>query len=337
METEERHSAAQDEALPAQLEPARLDPARLEAAQLDPARLEPAQLDAAARRLSTLAILSHPRFPAALLAYADRLLAIRRGEAAMNRLLGQREREFLGFLLLCLHYAHQEGGKPPTLARLAASGLGSPRRIAAFVGVLRLAGMARSLPHPTDRRARMLQPSPALIALHRDWTQAAFRQLDRLLDAPLLEPLLADPVFHRRACLMGAEEVFRGASFAPGLFPLVDFLTPHRGGHLMAASLAQALCAAGAWPGGPAPEIELPYGKLARRLGVSRSHVLNVFAAAAERGLLRVGAAGRRVALGERGAADIFGYFAHELAFIGRHALRAADPAVPLDLAWLQA
>ncbi len=122
-----------------------------------------AHLDEATRRLSAAAILSHPHFPEALLAYADRLLAIRRGEAAMNRLLGQREREFLGFLLLCLHYAHQEGGKPPTLARLTASGLGSPRRIAAFVGVLRLAGMARSLPHPTDRRARMLEPSPALI------------------------------------------------------------------------------------------------------------------------------------------------------------------------------
>ena len=140
-----------------------------------------------------------------------------------------------------------------------------------------------------------------------------------------------------RAAFMGAEAVFRGASFAPGLFPLVDFLTPHRGGHLMAASLAQALCLAGARPGGPVPEIELPYGRLARRLGVSRSHALNVFAAAAERGLLRVGDAGRRIALGARGGADIFGYFAHELAFIGQHALRAADPAAPLDIAWLAA
>jgi AraC-like DNA-binding protein len=295
-----------------------------------------AALARAARQLSATAILAHPDFPGALLGYADRLLAIRRGERVMNQLLSQRERELLGFLLLCLHYAHQEGGKPPTLARLAASGLGSPRRIAAFVGVLRLAGMVRALPHPSDRRARMLEPSPALIGLHRDWTQAAFRQLDRLLDTPLLAARLADPAFHRRACLMGAEAVFDGASFAPGRFPLVDFLTPHRGGHLMAASLARALCAAGASPGQPAPPIELPYGKLARRLGVSRSHVLNVFAAAAEKNLLRVGAAGRHVDLSAESAADLFGYFAHELAFIAEHALRACDPAAALDIAWLE-
>lgn len=295
-----------------------------------------ARLGRAAVQLSAPAILAHPGFPAALFGYAERLLAIRRGERVMNQVLGQREREFLGFLLLCQHYAHRAGGKPPTLARLAASGLGSPRRIAAFIGVLRLAGMVRSLPHPRDRRARMLEPSPALIALHRDWTQAAFRQLDRLLDAPLLEARLADPVFHGRACLMGAEEVFASTSFVPGRFPLVDFLTPHRGGHLMAASLAQALCAAGAAPGDPAPRIELPYGKLARRLGVSRSHVLNVFAAAAEKNLLAVGDAGRCIELGAMGAADLFGYFAHELAFIGRHALRACDPDVPLDIAWLR-
>lgn len=299
------------------------------------ARAGDGRLGHAAMQLSAPALLAHPGFPAALLGYADRLLAIRRGERVMNQLLGQRERELLGFLLLCLHYAHRAGGKPPTLARLAASGLGSPRRIAAFVGVLRLAGMVRALPHPSDRRARMLEPSPVLIGLHRDWTQAAFRQLDRLLDTPLLEARLADPAFHGRACLMGAEAVFDSASFAPGRFPLVDFLTPRRGGHLIAASLAQALCAAGAAPGSPVPPIELPYGKLARRLGVSRSHVLNVFAAAAERDLLRVGEAGRRIDLGVKGAGDLFGYFAHELAFIGQHALRACDPAAPLDIAWL--
>ena len=264
-------------------------------------------LHEAARQLTAAAILAHPRYPAALLGYVERLLAIRRGERLMNQLLAQRERELLGFLLLCHHYGHLEGAKPPTLARLIASGLGSPRRIAAFVGVLRLAGMVRAQPHPGDRRAVMLEPSPALIDLHRDWTRAAFRQLDRLLPAPLLEPRLADHAFHRRACLMGAEDVFRNATFALGRFPLVDFLTPRRGGHLIAASLARALCAAGAVPGGPAPEVELPYGKLARRLGVSRSHVLNVFSAAADKGLLAVGEAGRRIGLGERGARDIVG------------------------------
>lgn len=290
--------------------------------------------DALARQLTAPAILVHPRFPAILLAYVDRLLALRRGERLMNQLLAQRERELLGFLLLCQHYAHLEGGPPPTLSRLAQSGLGSARRIAAFLGVLRLAGFVRATPDPHDRRQRILEPSARLIALHRDWTLAAFHQLDQLLDMPVLEARLAgDAGFHRRACLIGAEEIFAGTGFAPGRFPLVDFLTPHRGGHLIAACLAQALCGGGAIGNGRA--LNLAYGRLARRLGVSRSHVLNVFAAAADKGYLATGEAGRRVTLTEASRADLLGYFAHELGFIGRHALRACDPATPLDIGWL--
>lgn len=290
--------------------------------------------EALAQQLTAAAILAHSKFPAVLLAYVDRLLAMRRGERLMNQILAQREREFLGFLLLCQHYAHLEGGPPPTLARLAASGLGSARRVAAFVSLLRLSGFARAAIDPQDKRQRILEPTQRLIGLHRDWTQAAFHQIDRLLETPLLEWHLAtDLAFHRRACLIGAEDVFTGTSFALGRFPLVDFLTPHRGGHLIAASLAQALCA-----GGRVTEsltIKLPYGKLARRLGVSRSHVLNVFAAAAEKGHLGTGEAGRRIELTERSRDDLLGYFAHELGFIGRNALRACDPTTPLDIAWL--
>jgi hypothetical protein len=291
---------------------------------------------AAALQLTVPAILAHPRYCAALLGYTERLLAIHRGERLMNQLLAQREREFLGFLLLCMHYAELEGGPPPTLARLVQSGLGSPRRIAAFVALLRVSGFAEARPDPADGRQRILEPTARLIDLHRDWTQAAFRQLDQLLGMPILEPRLAsDPAFHRRACLIGAEEVFQGSSFALGRFPLVDFLTPRRGGHLVAASLAHGLCAAGAVPGGPVPPIDLPYGKLARRLGVSRSHVLNLFVETAQEGWLSVEAAGRHIQLTADAARDLFSYFAHELAFIGQRALRACHSSVEIDIAWL--
>jgi AraC-like DNA-binding protein len=292
--------------------------------------------DALIGQLSASAIMAHPRFVSVLQVYAERLLTIHRGERLMNQLLAQREREFLGFLLLCMHYAHLEGGPPPTLARLIQSGLGSPRRIAAFVAVLRVSGFVHARLDPADRRQRILEPAARLIALHRDWTLAAFRQLDELLGAPILERRLTeDAAFHRRACLIGAEEVLRGASFALGRFPLVDFLTPRRGGHLVAASLAHALCAGGVLPDGPVPPIDLSYGRLARRLGVSRSHVLNLFAETADKGWLGVQDAGRRIQLTAEAAHDLFSYFAHELAFIGQHALSACDPTVEMDIAWL--
>lgn len=205
------------------------------------------------------------------------------------------------------------------------------------MAVLRVAGFVRAEPDPLDRRQAILEPTARLVGLHRDWTLAAFRQLDQLLGAPVLERRLSDDAaFHRRACLIGAEQVFRGSSFAPGRFPLVDFLTPRRSGHLVAASLAHGLRAAGAVPDGPVPPIDLPYGRLARRLGVSRSHVLYLFKETTNKGWLTVENAGRRLQLGADAAGDLFGYFAHELAFIGQHALRACDPAAEVDIGWLE-
>ena len=88
-------------------------------------------------------------------------------------------------------------------------------------------------------------------------------------------------------------------------------------------------------PGGPVPPIDLPYGRLARRLGVSRSHVLNLFAETAGKGWLTVEDAGWHIQLTADAARDLFGYFAYELAFIGRHALSACDPATIVDIGWL--
>lgn len=278
-------------------------------------------------QLSASAIAAHRDFPAVCFEYTDRLLALRRGERLMNQILAQREREMLGFMLLCQHFEAMDGGKPPTLARLAASGLGSPRRIAAFVAVLRLAGLVRSRLAPGDRRVRILEPTGRLIALHTEWSRMAMRQLDRILDQPVLEAAFdADPRFYRLGCRSGAQEMFEGGAFAPGRFVFVDFLTPHRAGHLIAASLAQAMFAN---RGMPATQFPLPYGKLARRLGVSRSHVLNVFTEAQARGFLDVAEAGRLVTLTAASARGLVEYFAHELAFAARHAVRALDATPP--------
>jgi hypothetical protein len=274
--------------------------------------------------LSAEAIAGHPLFASVVAEYTARLLVRRRGEILLNRVLAQREREMLAFLLLCEHYAALEGGPPPTLARLLESGLGSRRRIIAFVGLLRMSGLAQAERDSHDRRRQILAPTERLIAFHRDWTRAALRQLDRLLDRPCLELALdADPGFHRRACIAGAPEIFGGGRFDPGRFPLVDFLTPHRGGHLIAAALANELCAAWHARGEQPASVALPYGRLAKRLGVSRSHVLNVFREAEALGFLHSAEAGEAIRLSDSSRADLRGYFAHELAFIARHALAA--------------
>jgi len=275
-------------------------------------------------RLSAAAITAHPLYSEILLGYVTRLLASRRGERLLGKILGQRERELVGFLLLCHHYEHLEGGPPPTLSRLIAAKIGSPRWVAAFVGVLRLSGMVRSRPATDDRRARILEPTPRLIGLHRDWTRAAFRQFDRLLDRPLLEPFLdAEPRFHRLACILGAPEIFDRESYWSGKYPLIEFMNVRRAGPFITASLAQAYCAAWLKEGAMPEAVALPYGQLARRLAVSRSHIFNTFSEAEAAGLLHSAEAGRRIELSPSSRRDLIDYYGDELAFIARHAVTA--------------
>lgn len=280
-----------------------------------------ARIAALGERFTAETMAAHPAFRVVVHDYTADVLATRRGERVLNKLLAQRERELIGFLILCQHYEAGAGGSPPTLARLASSGLGSPRRITGFIQLLRLAGLVRHATDPADRRRRILVPTARFIALHRGWTLAALRQLDRLLETPLLEAVFhRHPDFHALACRLGAPELFRGETFALGRYPLVDFLTPRRGGHLIAASLAQA-CFAG---GRRVHPVTLPYGRIARRIGVSRSHVMNVFMDAEASGLLTCLDAGRAITLSPQSEQDLLHYFAHELAFIARHALAAA-------------
>ena len=282
---------------------------------------DPSPLEA---RLSADAIAAHPLFAEIVLGYTTRLLASRRGEQVLGKILGQRERELVGFLLLCHHYEHLEGGAPPTLSRLIAAQIGSPRWVAAFVAVLRLSGMVRSRPAPDDRRTRILEPTPRLIGLHRDWTRAAFRQFDRLLDRPVLEAFLdTEPRFHRVACILGAPEVFDKASYWSAKYPLIAFMNVRRAGPFITASLAQAYCAAWLKESAAPDTVTLPYGALARRLAVSRSHVFNAFSEAEAAGLLSSTEAGRRIQLSESSRRDLVGYYGDELAFIARHAVAA--------------
>lgn len=281
-------------------------------------------------QLTAREIAAHPDFPAICLEYTERLLALRRGERLMNQILGQREREILGLLLLCQHFEALDGGAPPTLARLASTGLGSRRRIAAFIAVLRLAGLVRSRPAAHDRRLRVLEPTDKLITMSLDWSRMALRQIDRLLDRPVLEAAYeAEPRLYHLSYRTGGAEILSRKAFAPGAFPVVDMLTPHRAGHLIAASLAHAMLAADAGPAAAATTVALPYGRLARRLGVSRSHVLNVLAEAQAHGHLEIFDAGRQITISAVTRRELLDYFAYELAFIARHTLRAYLHSLP--------
>lgn len=282
--------------------------------------LDAVQLAEVRAQLEAAAMLEHPNFRLAVQGYTEQLLAQRRGERLLNKLLAQREREMLGFMILAEHYATRDGKPPLTMTRLTTSGFGSPRRIAGFVQLLRLAGFVHISTDQVDARCRLVMPSQRLIALHRDWTLAALRQLDCFLPQPMLERALHHfPDFHAVACCLGAEEILQGKAFTLGHHPLVDFLTPYRGGHLIAASLVHV-----AYAGGRRTNpVELSYGRLARRLGVSRSHILNVFNAAEASGLLTCRQAGKEIHLSPQSEQDLMHYFAYELAFIARHAVAA--------------
>jgi hypothetical protein len=146
----------------------------------------------------------------------------------------------------------------------------------------------------------------------------------RLLARPFLESFLdGERRFHRLACILGAPEVFAKDSYWSDKHQLVAFINSRRAGPFISASLAQAYCTAWRNEGAAPASVTLPYGQLARRLGVSRSHIYNAFAAAQAAGLLQCDDAGRRIVLSESSRADLMGYYADELAFIAQYALKA--------------
>jgi biotin operon repressor len=252
-------------------------------------------------RMTVEHILGHPQLPQARRAYLDSFLEVYDGDPFLIRLLIESGRFFVYYIILLLESAYDPARREtwPTVGlvkeTMAAFGMGraSDRHIDHLLARLCTAGCLESHPSEHDRRVRILTTGERLRQHDRDWLVAHYTPLALLCpDHDYRLVLERDPQFqviHRRASIpfMGL-----GATLMADI-PDVMMFFDHAAGPVVVAALLQAAMAQG-----DDRSATVSYAEVGDRLGVSRTHVRQLLAAAEERGLLKLHArGGRRVEL----------------------------------------
>jgi hypothetical protein len=276
-------------------------------------------------------ILGHPRLPEARKLYLDRFLALYGRDPFHARLLIETGRFLVFHVAVILDAAHDPERRDTwfTVGRLkrelAAFGFASDRQIDHLVRRLHAVGYLSFTRPDQDRRVRLLKPSEKMLAHDRAWLAAHYAPLTVVSPYNDYAPVMrGDPDYqtrHRRAAI--AFVPFAGKLLA--LAPEMMLFFNHAAGHLVSASLLQAGMAS------PDAQACIPYGEIAERIGVSRTHVRTILLEAQDAGLVRLhGRGGHQVEIlplfwssYDRGiAAGMYGHDMVHALVTGRRALQ---------------
>ncbi len=237
--------------------------------------------------------------PEARRLYLQHFMGLYGDDPFMIRLMMEAGR-FLVSHKAVLMYAAQDPARRETwctVGRLkqevAAYGAASERQIHNLIARLCEVGFLQAVPSDQDGRVKLLLPTEAMLSHDRDWLVAHYSPLTVLYprhDYSLI--MRRDPDFqlaHRRAGLplmpVGVQVMMS--------VPETMLFFNRAGGHMVRSAL---LLAGMAEPDNT--HVAVPYGELADRFGISRTHVRQTLAAAEEAGLVRViGRGGRQVEL----------------------------------------
>lgn len=232
-----------------------------------------------------------PDFSAAVMASMRAAIDLYQGGRLMNWIMSDRARALLGYMAYYLEVT--EGGDPrsgltPTrLKQLCVeTGLCSPGRAGAMLALMRAAGYLALVTDDADKRVRRLIATDKLKENLRS-------RLGRQLQAAAM----VIPGVHNVAGLLGREDFERamirhlGNQFFAGFrvimhAPRLTLFAEHNAGMMILFNLMLA-SPDGFPPRGPVPS---SIAGLARRFGVSRTHVLRLLRAAeAEKLIARTG------------------------------------------------
>lgn len=240
---------------------------------------------------------------------AESILRMHVGERLINKVFGRNLQSHAAGLALVMHCEAGLGlGPRPTLSAIQQE-IGSARTLAAFFGLLRLAGFIRIERDPADARRHHLVPTDQLFDGLRQWLLHHVRccEILGLVPERTAERLRADdPAFrrfvgHSRALLTRT----RAAMAGDGAWAWIDrFDCGDRIGLMLLHAHGRAAAAG-------TGERWFPFGSrdVAAKLGISRSHVRNVVNRAEAAGLLRQDRAKHAVALSPRFLAEARGWF----------------------------
>jgi len=201
------------------------------------------------------------------------------GNLLLTRLLNDRARIILALLMLDLHF---EPAEAPGLtvgrlkAEAAALGLCSPGRVAAILAAARLLGLVAPAPD-TDRRRRRLAVTPRLLDIHKERWRAILRAMRPALPEGEIGLAHLDDERFVAAFVAALLRPFRAGWRIGQEIPWLRVFADRDGGLMIAFALYEATHT----------RTPLPVSHLARTFRVSRSHVADILAKAAEAGLVR--------------------------------------------------
>jgi DNA-binding MarR family transcriptional regulator len=232
-------------------------------------------------------ILSHPRLVVARRAYVREILKIYEHDPFLNRLLNEAGRGVVSLTLLCLHAAFVENVRTtwPTMRLLqqtvALYGVSSARRVNDIVARLIAAGFVESRAAPSDRRARILEPTAKLIAHDFEWVYAHYAPLDLLFPQPgYAQPLNRDPAYRKAHRVVGSQMAAHGAKVM-NMSPAVMLFMGRDAGIMILFKLIET-----ALERGGAGDSQLSLADIGDRFGISRTHVRKVLKDAEDAGLV---------------------------------------------------
>lgn len=234
------------------------------------------------------AILAHPRFGEARLAYFDQLDRVYGQNPFVNKLMMQAGRMMLFFLIICLEagYRQEDRASWPTLANikrmLQPMGVASGGHVSQLIGRLVHVGFLSARPSPIDARVRLLGPTPAMLEHDQDWLIAHYAPLAALCGTEAYRLPMS-----RNGAFQIAQRGIAAQAFAKLAAPLLDnpiilFFGVHDAAFLILTTLAGDALRGGG------NSATVPYAALARRFSVSRTHVRRILAEAQANGWLQL-------------------------------------------------
>lgn len=184
----------------------------------------------------------------------------------------------------------------PTIGRIQkemeAFGLTSPRSVDEVLGVMRHLGLVHIVAAPRDRRTRLVRPSEKMLREERYWLAAHYSPHAFLFpecnDYKLAVGHDRDFQDAQRRASAVSHQV--AADVLDGNEPIIYFFRREMG----AKVLYQYLMAGGLTPG---ERVGIAHEEVARRAGISRTHVRNILRDAAELGYLEIHGEGGQVSV----------------------------------------
>lgn len=241
-------------------------------------------------------IRAHPRWHLARDSYMQMAVDSHSADPAIRRVMQDIARIVLFNLIISLYEAAGEARSTwPTVKRIREVfepfGLASPRRFDEMIARMRSIGLIELHPAPSDRRIRLVVPTPAMIAEDYAWHDINMHGLTVLLpeSRDYDEVFAHNPLYRKvhRAISTGLHPTARDI-LDPANNPLVAFLVRQDGTKIVFGYLLAALS------DGDPTRVSLSYEAISARIATSRTHVRNLVRALEEAGFMKGNGRGGR-------------------------------------------